>query len=142
MFFPKRTYKQKHDRDMIDQYVRRFYNRKTLIEISTRLGVKISYIKHRIHALNLAPYREDKIPIVNKRPYKDYVQYNYAEKLNEVIGHIKFVYSDPDIPFSEWTGFEEVENQLLQMLNEAHLPAFTCNYQKISCTQKRKDMFL
>ncbi len=107
-----------------------------------RLGIKLSYIKHRIHALNIAPYKPDKVVIDNKRPYKDYGKYNYAKEVDEVIGHIKFTYADPDIPFSEWSGYDEVERHILRLMGDADLPAFRCNYHRIGGNQVRKDMFL
>jgi len=119
--------------------VRRFHNRKSISEIAERLEVKITYIKHRIHALNIVPYRAAKPPAINKRPYKDYVRYNYAKNFEDTIAHIKFVYSDPDIPFSEWINYDEVEAHILTLLTQAGIPAFVCDYKPIECKQKRKD---
>jgi hypothetical protein len=142
MFFRPRIYKHKYDRDMIDHYVRRFYNRKTLIEMAERLGVKITYIKHRIHALNIAPYREDKIPVINKRPYKDYGKYNYAEEFEKAISHIKYVYGDPDFSFSEWADTYEGEATIFYLVKALGVPMFQCNYKPIQCRQRRGDMFI
>jgi len=140
-FYP-RTYKRKYDRDMIDRYIRRFYSRKTLIEMSERLGVKVTYIKHRIHALNIAPYKEDKIPVFNKRPYKDYGRYNYAEEFEKAIAHIKYVYSDPDFTFSEWADTPEGEATIFHLLRAMDVPIFRCHYTPIQCKQRRGDIFI
>ena len=140
MFFP-RICKRKYDRDRIDQYIRRFYNRKSIAEMAERLGMKETYIKHRIHALNIAPYKEDKIPIVNKRPYKDYVTYNYAQHFENAISYVKYSYADPDIPFSEWSTCEEGVQVLCLLLKAAGVQIFFCDYQSIKCNQKRKDRF-
>ena len=140
MFFP-RICKRKYDRDRIDQYIRRFYNRKTIAEMAERLGMKETYIKHRIHALNIAPYKEDKIPIANKRPYKDYVTYNYAQKFEEAISYVKYTYGNPDVPFSEWSSYPEGEWEICQMLRDAGVQIFFCDHRSIKCNQKRKDRF-
>lgn len=142
MFFRPRIYKHKYDRNLIDRYIRRFYNRKTLLEMAVRLGVKLTYIKHRIHALNIAPYKEDKIYIDNKRPYKDYTTFNYAGEFEKAVAYIKFSYSDPSIPFSVWIESGEGERTLFCALRAYDLPVFFCNYTPIQSKQRRKDTFL